>query len=116
MRRHTARGSARPPSDEPVKNVVRRLERHGIGVVTHLDDSQTAISDHLGVSRPTSLNDRPLIATVHELPGAVQRLSLGHEAGHWVFDGQRQLPIAGTRSLEEALHFQSEALCSFPRS
>jgi Zn-dependent peptidase ImmA (M78 family)/DNA-binding XRE family transcriptional regulator len=100
------RTSAGLAADEPVKNVARLLERHGIGVVTHLDDSQTVISDHVGVSRPTSLNDRPLIATVHELPGAVQRLSLGHEAGHWVFDGQRQLPIAGTRSLEEARAFQ----------
>lgn len=100
------RTSAGLAPEEPVRNVTRLLERHGVGVVTHLDDAPTTVSDHVGVSRPTALNDRPLVATVHELPGAVQRLSLGHEAGHWIFDGQRQTAIAGTRSLEEARAFR----------
>lgn len=100
------RTSAGLSADEPVKNVTRLLERHGVGVVTQLDEALTTVSDHLGVSRPTSLNTRPLVAIVHELPGAVQRLSLGHEAGHWIFDGQRQTAIAGTRSLEEERAFR----------
>ena len=114
----TLRRSAGLAPDEPVKNVVRLLERHGIGVVVApLDDSQTAISDHLGVSRPTSLNDRPLIATVHELPGAVQRLQ--PRSRGWTLDFRRATSSWRSPAPDHSrrpAHSNSEVLCSFPRS
>lgn len=110
------RTSARLSGDEPVPNVTRLLELHGVGVITHLDQPGAEISDHFGISRPTFINDRPLVATVHELPGAVQRLSLGHEAGHWVFDGRRDAPILSTRALEEARAFQFAGALLLPET
>lgn len=110
------RTSAGLAPDEPVKNVTRLLERHGIGVVTRLDDVGTTVSDHAGVSRPTFLNDRPLVATVHELPGHIERLSLGHEAAHWIFDGQRKAPITSTRGLEEARAFEFAGALLIPEA
>lgn len=100
------RTSAGLGPDDPVPNVTRLLERHGLGVVTRLDDASVTVSDHVGVSRPSAFNARPLVATVHELPGHIQRLSLGHEAGHWVFDGHREAPISGIRAIEEARAYQ----------
>lgn len=101
------RASAGLAKDEPVVNVTRLLERHGIGVISRLYDGlENEVSDHVGISRPTVLNDRPLVAITHQLPGAVQRLSLGHEAGHWIFDGQRDTPVAKIRSVEEARAFR----------
>lgn len=110
------RASAGLSGEEPVGNVTRLLELHGMGVITHLDQEEAKVSDHVGISRPTFINDRPLAATVHDLPGAVQRLSLGHEAGHWVFDGRREAPIVGTRSLEEARAFQFAGALLIPAS
>ncbi|MEV0110712.1 helix-turn-helix transcriptional regulator [Nocardia sp. NPDC050799] len=100
------RRSAGLGPDEPVKNVTRLLERHGVGVVSDLDDSFEGASDHVGVSRPNAGTERPLIALTTQLPGAVQRLSLGHEAAHWIFDRQLASPIGSTRSLEESRAFR----------
>lgn len=100
------RSSAGLAPEEPVKNVTRLLERHGVGVISNLDEGFGEVADHVGISRPTERGDRPLVALVSELPGAVQRLSLGHEAGHWVFDRHLTTPLAGTRCPEEARAFR----------
>lgn len=92
--------------EEPVTNTVRLIERQGIGVITRLDHADGTVSDHLGISRPNSVNNRPLIATITSLPGAVQRLSLAHELGHLIFDRYLQGPITKIRSLEEARAFR----------
>lgn len=92
--------------EDPVKNVTRLLERHGVGVISNLDDSIDGASDHVGVSRPNPGTDRPLVALTAELPGAVQRLSLGHECSHWIFDRHLTSPLGSTRSPEEARAFR----------
>ncbi|MFD9664814.1 helix-turn-helix domain-containing protein [Rhodococcus sp. NPDC059968] len=100
------RRSADLGPEDPVKNVTRLLERHGVGVVSDLDDSFEGVSDHVGVSRPNTGTDRPLVALTSQLPGAVQRLSLGHEAAHWVFDRHLMSPLGSTRSPEETRAFR----------
>jgi Zn-dependent peptidase ImmA (M78 family)/DNA-binding XRE family transcriptional regulator len=92
--------------EDPVKNVTRLIERRGVGVIARLDDFAAEVSDHDGISRPAHLNDRPLVATTHQLPGAVQRLSLGHELGHIIFDKELRSPITSTRSPEEVRAFR----------
>ncbi|UQB71220.1 ImmA/IrrE family metallo-endopeptidase [Rhodococcus ruber] len=100
------RRSAGLGPEDPVKNVTRLLERHGIGVVSDLDETFHAVSDHVGVSRPNVGTDRPLVALTSQLPGAVQRLTLGHEAAHWIFDRDLKSPLGSTRSPEEARAFR----------
>ena len=74
--------------DAPVKNVTRLVERRGVGVIAALDDTEADVTsdDHFGLSKPADLNNRPLIAIARHLPGAVQRLTLGHELAHLIFD------------------------------
>lgn len=100
------RRSAGLGPEDPVKNVTRLLERHGVGVVNDLDDSFEGASDHVGVSRPNLGTERPLVALTSQLPGAVQRLSLGHEAAHWIFDRRLASPLGSTRCPEEARAFR----------
>jgi hypothetical protein len=79
------------------------IERRGVGVITHLDNSEAevALDGHFGISRPAGLNDRPIVATVGPLPGAVQRLTLGHELGHILFDKGLNRALKSTRAPEE---------------
>jgi Zn-dependent peptidase ImmA (M78 family) len=100
------RRSAGLGPEDPVKNVTRLLERNGVGVVSDLDDSFEGASDHVGVSRPNASTDRPLVALTSHLPGAVQRLSLGHEAAHWIFDRHLLSPLGSTRCPEETRAFR----------
>ncbi len=93
-------------ADDPVRNVTRLLEKLGVGVVVALDDSFQEASKHTGLSRPSLLNDRPLVATAGPLPGAVQRLTLAHELGHLIFDAGLTAPMASTRSHEEQRAFR----------
>jgi Zn-dependent peptidase ImmA (M78 family)/transcriptional regulator with XRE-family HTH domain len=99
------RSRAGLPAGAPVLNVTRTLERLGIGVVDHLDSVNVA-SAHVGVSRPSPFNDRPLVALATELPGAVKRLTLLHEACHLIFDRELSGPITSTRSPEEKRAFR----------
>jgi Zn-dependent peptidase ImmA (M78 family)/DNA-binding XRE family transcriptional regulator len=92
--------------DDPVLNATRTLERFGIGVVDRLDERGHE-GGHTGVSRPSRLNDRPLVALAEDVPGAVKRLTLLHEAYHLIADRDLAGPITSTRSPEEqrAFHF-----------
>lgn len=92
--------------EDPVKNVTRLIERRGIGVITQLDEPAADVADHVGISRPAKVNNRPLIAITHHLPGAVQRLTLGHELGHLIFDQDLPAPITSIRSPEEVRAFR----------
>jgi len=91
---------------DPVPNMTRLLERRRVGVITRLDDRDPDVSDHLGISRPHPVNDRPLVAVTHAVPGAVLRLSLGHELGHLIFDQRLDAPVMSTRGPEEARAFR----------
>lgn len=90
--------------EDPVLNATRCLERFGIGVVDRLDD-MAAGGAHTGVSRPSRLNDRPLVALATVVPGAVKRLTLLHEAYHLIADRDLTEPIPSTRSPEEQRAF-----------
>lgn len=91
--------------EDPVLNATRALERFGIGVVDNLDHLEEA-GGHAGISRPCRLNDRPLVALVTDLPGAVKRLTLLHEVCHLIFDLDLPAPIGSTRSVEEQRAFR----------
>lgn len=88
-------------AEDPVPNATRALERLGIGVVDNLDGLDEESRGHTAVSRPSQHNDRPLIALVADVPGAVKRLTLLHEAGHLIFDRELPAPIRSSRSPEE---------------
>lgn len=87
--------------EDPVLNATRALERFGVGVVDNLDRLNEESRGHTAVSRPSRYNGRPLIALVADVPGAVKRLTVLHEAGHLIFDRDLAEPVAGTRSPEE---------------
>lgn len=97
----TLRGSEGLAEDQPILNITRFLERHGIAVITELDPTNGGSRDHSGISRPSALSTRPLIATITSMPGGAARMALAHEAGHLIFDKDRSSPIPGTRSMEE---------------
>lgn len=99
--------------EEPVLNVTRTLERLGFGVVDRLDERGYS-GGHTGVSRPSRLNDRPLLALVDTVPGAVKRLTLLHEAYHVIADADLTGPIRSTRSLEERQAFRFAAAFLLP--
>jgi Zn-dependent peptidase ImmA (M78 family)/DNA-binding XRE family transcriptional regulator len=109
------RESAGLGPEDPVKNMTRLIERRGVGVITHLDDTTAIASDHFGISRPSQLNGRPLVAITHQLPGAVQRNSLAHELGHLIFDGNLTAPVSGTRASEEARAFRFASALLIPQ-
>lgn len=85
---------------DPVKNAIRAVERFGIGVVDNLDDFETETQGHTAVSRPSWYADRPLVALVSPVPGAVKRLTVLHELGHLIFDRNLTEPVS-IRSFEE---------------
>lgn len=85
---------------EPVMNATRTLERFGIGVIDNLDDEHHE-GTHVAVSRPSQFNERPLVALAEDVPGAVKRLTLLHEAYHLMADRDLAAPITSTRSTEE---------------
>jgi Zn-dependent peptidase ImmA (M78 family)/transcriptional regulator with XRE-family HTH domain len=92
-------------SDDPVLNATRTLERFGIGVVDRLD-RMGHDGGHTGVSRPSRLSDRPLVALADDVPGAVKRLTLLHEFYHLIADRDLAAPITSTRSPEEQRAFR----------
>lgn len=91
---------------QPIVNMTRFVERQGVGVILGLDGDREGISDHTGISRPSRLNDRPLVAVVPHVSGAIQRMSVGHELGHLIFDRDAGAVIRGTRSPEEKRAFR----------
>lgn len=89
----------------PVLNATRTIERLGVGVIDRLDERGLE-TGHTGISRPSRLNDRPLVALMDEVPGAVKRLTLLHELYHLIADVDLAVPIKSTRSEEEKRAFR----------
>ncbi|WP_194928800.1 ImmA/IrrE family metallo-endopeptidase [Pseudactinotalea sp. HY158] len=92
----------------PVRNVVRLVERLGIGVVTDLDDPEHACDpmDLSGITMPTAQNRRPLIATAPIARGDAQRMTLAHEFAHLVLDREAASISCATRSPQERRAFR----------
>lgn len=97
-----------------IPNVVRALERSGVGVLVDLDPHRSPTGDHVSISRPADAGGRPLVAVVATCPGAVQRLSVAHELGHLILDRARKRPIAGTRAPEEKRAYAFAAALLLP--
>lgn len=93
-------------NDNPVLNVTRALERLGVGVVDRLDHLPDGERGHTAISKPSALEDRPLVALVGDVPPAVKRLTLAHELGHLIHDNDMATPVSGTRSIEERRAFR----------
>jgi Zn-dependent peptidase ImmA (M78 family) len=90
---------------EPVLNATRTLERFGIGVVDRLDNEGHE-NTHVAVSRPSPYNVRPLVALAEDVPGAVKRATVLHEAYHLIADKNLTKPITSSRSPEEKRAFR----------
>lgn len=95
------RASAGLDIEAPIPNMTRFLERLGIGVIAQLDVTTTDIGHHLGVSIPAAIPSRPLIALVHDLPGAVARFTLAHELAHHIWDRETIQPWTSRRAPQE---------------
>ena len=88
------------PTD-PVPHVTRLLERMGVGVVLALQPGRTAKNEHSGLTLPTRLNERPLVAIAHPLAGAITRFTLAHELAHLIWDQDLRQPLTSTRDARE---------------
>lgn len=71
---------------EPIRNMVRFVERLGVGVISPLNRLDVCDGKHSGISRPSRYETRPLVCCVGQLNGAVQRLTIAHELGHLIYD------------------------------
>ncbi|MEL4356673.1 MULTISPECIES: XRE family transcriptional regulator [unclassified Luteococcus] len=85
----------------PVPNVTRALERQGIAVINGLDPHGEQTQDLSGISLPTCQDRRPLVALITEMPGAVARFTLAHEAAHHIWDQDLPSPITSTKDYRE---------------
>lgn len=110
------RTALRLDTTEPIPNATRALERLGIGVIHVLDPLEDSRRDHDGISRPHSLNDRPLISTVGHQPPAVARMTVLHELGHLIYDRTLAAPITSRRSLEERRAYRLAGAMLIPAS
>lgn len=100
--------------DEPLLNATRAVERLGVGVIHDLVTLPEDARDHAGICRPNPFVDRPLVATLGELPPAVTRMTVLHELAHLIFDRDRVSAIRGTRALEEKRAFRFAAGVMLP--
>lgn len=85
-------------AEDPVGNVVRFVEKLGVGVLTGLDPtlaedpgdeseiSAGGVREYSGVTCPSTQDDWPLITTVGPQPGTVGRMTIAHELGHLICD------------------------------
>ena len=95
------RRAARIDDGDPVPNVTRALERQGIAVINGLDPNAERVQDLSGISLPTRHDRRPLVAIAAQLPGAVARFTLAHEAAHHIWDHDLPSPITSSRDHRE---------------
>ncbi|WP_181028761.1 ImmA/IrrE family metallo-endopeptidase [Rathayibacter sp. AY1A4] len=101
----------------PIANLVRTLERLGVGVVTDLDEAHEADRrDISGIAMPTVQNERPIVATPMIGRGDVQRMTLAHELGHLIFDGRAATISCSTRSPQEKRAFAFGSAFLLPRT
>lgn len=88
-----------------IPNMVRFLERMGIGVATHLSEREVHPAHH-GISRPTRQNERPLVGTIDIARGDALRMTLAHELAHLIFDADAPTAALGVRSPRERRAFR----------
>lgn len=93
---------------QPVANIVRTIERMGIGVVTELTELRDGEQQHEvpELTMPSMHNTCPVVATLSILRGDLQRLTLAQELGHIVFDGSAATIACKRHSPEELRAFE----------
>ncbi len=94
---------------ESLRSVSKLAEKLGVGVVHVLDDRDER-TDHLGISRPHSRDERPLIAVVAPTSGEELRFTLGHELAHLIFDDEKHRITSSLDPREKRAHAFSSAL------
>lgn len=94
---------------ESMRSVSKLAEKLGVGVVHVLDDREERL-DHLGISRPHSRDERPVIAVVAPTSGEELRFALGHELGHLIFDDEAHRISSPRDPRELRAHAFSSAL------
>lgn len=112
-------------SEDPIPNMVRFTERRGVGVILGLDPllsqrptnecNDLGDKDYSGVSSPSRFEDRPLVTTVAPQPGAVTRMTIGHELGHIIFDPDLQVSPRA-REIEEKRAYSFASALLLPES
>ncbi|WP_198040584.1 helix-turn-helix domain-containing protein [Rhodococcus sp. 2G] len=90
-----ARRCAGLADDEPVRNVIRTIERTGAAVAplaVSVEDP-ALLDGHSGLSRWDESAARATVAFISGQPGDRQRFTLAHEFGHVVLHTRRNLPL-----------------------
>lgn len=92
---------SRVDATSPIPNMTRLCERLGVGVVDRLDPLQHDDVRHSGASRPSTFEDRPLIAVAADLNPALKRFVIAHELYHLIADRGLTQPLRSTRDPRE---------------
>lgn len=90
---------------EPIRNVVRTLERAGVAVASIAPpsgDDSLLLDGHCGLSRWSNTAPRATVAFITGQPGDRQRFTVAHELGHAVSHTRRIVP-AERREVEANL-------------
>ncbi len=74
---------------DPILNLTRSMERHGIALAPITDAEEDLLGGHDGASRPTQVPRRPVIAYVAGKTGDRERFTKAHELGHLVLHARR---------------------------
>ncbi|MFI8660083.1 XRE family transcriptional regulator [Rhodococcus qingshengii] len=91
--------------DEPVRNVIRAIERAGVAVApipAPSEDNLSLLDGHCGLSRWSNGAPRATIAFIAGQSGDRQRFTVAHELGHALCHAQRTVP-ADRREVEANL-------------
>jgi transcriptional regulator with XRE-family HTH domain len=102
------------PTD-PIPNVIRLCERLGVGVVDDLDPLADDDARHSGASRPSLMEDRPLIALTSDHSAAYKRFLVAHELFHLIADRDLDRPLTSTRDPRERRADRFAAALLLPR-
>ncbi|TQK29355.1 Zn-dependent peptidase ImmA (M78 family) [Arthrobacter sp. SLBN-53] len=90
--------------DAPVRNVMRTMERAGIGIapleVPHGTDNEALLHGHCGMSRWGDESSRAIVTYVAGMPGDRLRFTLAHELGHILMHTRRVVPDEEQRERE----------------
>lgn len=102
-----ARRTSGVDDTDPVRNVMRTVERAGIGVaplsVPHGTDNEALLHGHCGMSRWNDGSSRATVTYVAGMSGDRLRLTIAHELGHVLLHTRRSLRDEGQREREANL-------------
>lgn len=79
--------------EDPILNLTRAMERHGIAIAPITDAKEDLLGGHDGASRPTQVPRRPVIAYVAGKSGDRERFTKAHELGHLVLHAHRSFVL-----------------------